>query len=234
MADPVSTHPATSYTAILFDCDGVLVNSEAIVDRIYRKHLDRIGLSYSQTEFGERLMGLTREASARLLAEDANKLGVAAPDANFYTQVRAAMLQAFDQELIAVAGAHRLISRWPGTQAVASSSVAATLRLKLEMTGLAELFGEHIYSADVVAQGKPDPAIFLYAAKQLGVPPNQCLAIEDSVNGVVSAKRAGMTVLGFTGGGHCLAGHDQVLLQAGANQVFASHADIAQYLNLNK
>lgn len=234
MPTSASNTPTTNYTAIIFDCDGVLVNSEAIVDRIYRQHLGRIGLPYSQAEFGERLMGLTREASERLLAEDANKLGVAAPDKHFYTQVRAAMLQAFDQELIAVAGAHRLISRWPGQQAVASSSVATTLRLKLEMTGLKELFGDHVYSADVVAQGKPDPAIFLHAAKQLRVPPNQCLAIEDSVNGVISAKRAGMTVLGFTGGGHCLSGHDHVLLNAGAEQVFTSHADIAKHLTLNE
>lgn len=221
------------YAAIIFDCDGVLVNSEAIVDRIYREHLKRIGLTYSQAEFGQRLMGLTREASERLLTEDAAKLRIPPPDANFYTLVRADMLQAFDHELIAVAGAYRLISRWPGQQAVASSSVAATLTLKLEMTGLADLFDGHIYSADLVGQGKPDPAIFVHAAEQLQVPADQCLAIEDSVNGVISGKNAGMTVLGFTGGGHCLPGHDQVLLDAGAERVFASHGAIADYLSLN-
>ncbi len=220
------------FAAIIFDCDGVLVNSEAIVDRIYRAHLEPIGLTYSQAEFGQRLMGLTREASERLLTEDAAKLSIPPPDANFYIQVRAAMLQAFNHELIAVAGAHRLISSWPGQQAVASSSVAATLTLKLEMTGLADLFDGHIYSADLVGQGKPDPAIFLHAAQQLQVPADQCLAVEDSVNGVISGHKAGMTVLGFTGGGHCLPGHDQVLLDAGAEQVFASHAAIADYLGL--
>lgn len=222
-----------NFAAIIFDCDGVLVNSEAIVDRIYREHLESIGLTYSQAEFGQRLMGLTREASERLLTEDAAKRRIPPPDTNFYIQVRADIMQAFNHELIAVAGAHRLISRWPGQQAVASSSVAASLTLKLEMTGLADLFDGHIYSADLVGQGKPDPAIFLHTAQQLQVPADQCFAIEDSVNGVISGHNAGMTVLGFTGGGHCLPGHDQVLLDAGAERVFASHAAIAHYLGLN-
>lgn len=222
------------YAALIFDCDGVLVNSEAIVDRIFRKYLSRIGLHYSQAEFGQQLMGLTREASDRVFIQRSSELGIAPPDAQFYADVRAAMLEAFDHELIAVAGAHRLISRWLGPQAVASSSVATTLHLKLQMTGLADLFDGHIYSADAVAQGKPDPAVFLYAANKLQVPPTRCLAIEDSVNGVISAKNAGMTVLGFTGGGHCLPGHDEVLLEAGAQQVFATHAAIANAIDISQ
>ncbi len=113
--------------ALIFDCDGVLVNSEAIVDRIYRQHLERIGLNYSQAEFGQQLMGLTRDASQQALEERARQLGVAAPTPEFYTQVRADILQAFEHELIAIAGAHRLVSRWSGPSAVASSSTATAI-----------------------------------------------------------------------------------------------------------
>lgn len=222
----------SQYQGLLFDCDGVLVNSEQIVDRIYREQLNAIGIPYSQAEFGQELMGLTRDASHLALVERAKRFQVAPPTQSFYDNVRGAILAAFEHELIAVAGAHRLASRWSGPQAVASSSVTAALHHKLAITGLADVFGAHVYSADLVAAGKPEPDIFLHAAQQIGVPPAQCLAIEDSVNGIISAKRAGMTVYGFTGGGHCLPEHDKVLLAAGAELVFASHAAIAQQLAL--
>jgi beta-phosphoglucomutase-like phosphatase (HAD superfamily) len=106
------------------------------------------------------------------------------------------------------------------------------LLFKLRKTGLDALFGEHIYSADVVGVGKPDPAIFLFTAAQLGVAPARCMVVEDSVNGSVAAKRAGMTAIGFTGGGHCLDDHAQRLRNSGADLVFAAHADLAAHLAL--
>jgi beta-phosphoglucomutase-like phosphatase (HAD superfamily) len=105
---------------------------------------------------------------------------------------------------------------------VASSSDEEALFRKLAKVGLDSLFDPHIYSADRVAHGKPHPDIFLHAADRLGVDPARSLAIEDSVNGVTAARAAGMTVWGFTGGGHLDHRADEGLLGAGAVRVVTS------------
>jgi len=103
--------------------------------------------------------------------------------------------------------------------AVASSSRTEFLESKLKRVGLWDLATPHVYSADLVEQGKPAPDIFLYAAEKLQVVPEKCLVIEDSVNGVQAGVAAGMTVWGFTGGGHCFEGHGERLLEVGAADV---------------
>ena len=89
----------------------------------------------------------------------------------------------------------------------------------LRLTGLLEVFDPHVYSADLVARAKPHPDIFLHAAAALDAAPDRCLAIEDSVNGVLSARAAGMTVWGFAGGGHMDAAASARLVEAGAERV---------------
>jgi beta-phosphoglucomutase-like phosphatase (HAD superfamily) len=125
-----------------------------------------------------------------------------------------------------------LAAGWPGPKAVASSSSKGLLSFKLQKVGLADLFGAHIYSADAVGAGKPDPALFLFAADRLGVAPARCIVVEDSVNGIVAAGRAGMTAIGFVGGGHCLDDQDRLLLDAGAELVFHAHSELASHLGL--
>ncbi|MEK7266175.1 MAG: HAD-IA family hydrolase, partial [Pseudomonadota bacterium] len=111
-----------------------------------------------------------------------------------------------------------------GKIAVASSSRAHFLKGKLERMGLYDLAAPHVYSADLVAHGKPAPDIFIYAAEQIGAFPARCLVLEDSVNGVKAGLAAGMTVWGFTGGGHCYEGYGARLAEAGAARIVASHA----------
>lgn len=98
--------------------------------------------------------------------------------------------------------------------------------MKLSRTGLAPVFGEHVYSADDVANAKPAPDLYLHAASRLGVDPAMSLAIEDSAAGVRSARAAGLRCWGFTGGGHCPPGHDALLRDAGAQAVFATFEEI--------
>ena len=88
----------------------------------------------------------------------------------------------------------------------------------MQRTGIFEFFDPHVYSADLVAHGKPAPDIFLYAAEKIGAAPARCLVIEDSANGVKAGLAAGMTVCGFLGGGHCFDGHGERLIDAGAHR----------------
>lgn len=127
-------------------------------------------------------------------------------------------------------GVEALASRLEGPKAVASSGRVEKLASKLRMTGLYDLFAPHIYSAEQVGIGKPAPDLFLLAAKSIGCPPETCVVIEDSLNGVQAGVAAGMTVWGFTGGGHADDGLADRLRGAGAHAVFANFTEIAAQL----
>ena len=123
-------------------------------------------------------------------------------------------------DLKAIAGVADAIAAIDLPKCVASSGVPEKIRHGLECAGLYELLSPHIFSAVQVARGKPAPDLFLYAAKEMGAAPERCLVIEDSVPGVTGAVAAGMTVLGFHGGSHCLPGHGEKLRDAGAALLF--------------
>lgn len=106
---------------------------------------------------------------------------------------------------------------------MASSSPRAELLEKLERTGLRQTFDPHIYSAEQVERGKPAPDVFLFAAAQLAAPPLDCVVIEDSVNGVLAARAAGMRVWGFIGGSHADAAMGRRLAEAGADSIIPHH-----------
>ena len=120
-----------------------------------------------------------------------------------------------------IPGAHEVVAALTGPKAVASGSHPTRLEGKLRTAALYDAFAPHIYSAQIVARGKPAPDIYLHTAEALGVAPTECIAVEDSVNGVTSAREAGMVVVGFTGGGHCTPRHDAMLRAAGAREVVA-------------
>src|SRR5690606_10598583 len=147
-------------------------------------------------------------------------------------EIGVALAAAYAERLEVIAGADVLAAAWPRGKAVASSSESGPLEFKLRKTGLDAHFGAHVYSADAVAAGKPDPAVFLLSARGLGFAPERCAAIEDSVHGIVAAKRAGMTAFGFVGGEHCVADQADKLREHGADHVFATHAEIAEFLGL--
>jgi HAD superfamily hydrolase (TIGR01509 family) len=135
-------------------------------------------------------------------------------------------LEAFDRELQPIPGIAELLANLPDRKCVASSSEPTRIRHSLSLAGILHHFEPHIFSATQVKRGKPAPDLFLFAAASMGAAPARCLVIEDSVAGVTAARAAGMTVLGFTGGSHCLDGHADKLRMAGAAAVCASMTDL--------
>lgn len=212
-----------SFDAVIFDCDGVLIDSEVLAMKGERAALSGCGLDYAPEEFVRRFMGLHDGAYFDALRTDYRaRLGVAAPS-DFEELVLAGRRREM-HALVAITGAGAALGAARdafGKVAVASSSRANHLEGKLKRTGLHDLAAPHIYSADLVPHGKPAPDIFLYAADKLGVSPARCLVLEDSVNGVRAGLAAGMTVWGFTGGGHCFAGWANALSDAGASRIIA-------------
>ncbi len=220
------------FSALIFDCDGVLVNSEEIVQDIELALLAEHGLVYEREEFSRRFLGTANEYFYRSLNEDSlEQLGKPLM-ADFPERLHQAAREAFETDLSAFVGIERVVGDWTSKLAVASSSSISGLEYKLSKTNLKHHFGDHIYSADHVGAGKPDPAIYLHTAEQLNVPADTCVVIEDSVNGVLSGCAAGMFVVGFTGGAHCLDGHENNLRHAGAGLVVDSMAELHKALNL--
>ncbi len=220
----------TKFDALIFDCDGVLVDSEVIAIQCEREILAGWGLDYPFETFVQRFVGLHNRDFHNAIAADAQAAGLTLPD-DFRTALHANHWKRFEAELKAIDGVLDVAAAFSGLQAVASSSEADKLVRKLELTGLHETFAPHIFSSDLVANGKPAPDLFLLAADRIGARPDTCLVIEDSVNGVKAARAAGMTAWGFTGGGHADAGLAGRLTDAGAHGVFASHRQIADALS---
>lgn len=215
----------------IFDCDGVLVDSEVIYLETERACLAEIGLVYEDDVYRDRFIGLTDVDYFATLRRDyaAQGLGSFPPDYGEVMDVRTA--ERMWTELQPVTGVAAHLEMLSGKLAVASSSNITSLFRKLRMTGLERFFGGHIYSGEQVAQGKPAPDLFLFAAARLGEAPQDCRVIEDSVNGVRAGCAAGMEVWGFAGGSHANAALPQRLLDAGASGVFQSFHQMSAHLS---
>lgn len=211
-------------SAVIFDCDGVLVDSEVVAHQIEIAALAELGLVYDPASFKARFMGLSDAAWAVALDEDSVRRIGRPVMAEAWPLMKEGYEAAQDRigEVPGAAAAVAALGALP--KAVASSSGAASLERKLRRTGLWTHFAPHVYSADHVANAKPAPDLFLLAARRLGLPADHCLVIEDSVNGVLAARAAGMNVWGFAGGAHMDAGMSARLLEAGADRVLADWA----------
>jgi len=205
-----------SFDLVIFDCDGVLVDSEVISCRAHADMLTRHGYPISPEQVLDRFLGVSdREARLAIEAE----LGRALP-ADFETLIKQAALQAYAEELGAIPYIAETIAAIPLPKCVASSGTPEKIRHGLNCAGLYDLLAPHIFSATQVKRGKPAPDLFLFAAEQMKVGPHRSVVIEDSVPGVTGARAAGMTVLGFYGGSHCRAGYADRLHEAGAAATF--------------
>jgi HAD superfamily hydrolase (TIGR01509 family) len=211
-------------SAVIFDCDGVLVDSEILAHEVEIEVLQSIGLEYDRHEFTQRFMGMSDAAFFAALDEDGKQRLGRSIIAEIRGPMNDRLQKAVAERLVEVPGAARAVKAVRRAKAVASSSTLDHLRIKLSKTGLWQSFGPHIYSAEHVAHAKPAPDLFLHAAAELGVAPHECLVIEDSVNGVLAGRAAGMLVWGFGGGGHMTERIAERLIDVGAERVLANWA----------
>ena len=218
------------FDAVIFDCDGVLVDSETLALEIELQELAALGLVYGRDDYCARFMGMNNnDFYAELDADRRSLVGEPLP-AEFRHAQRERMIKACEERLVEVPGAGRAVAAWAGPKAVASSSGSKLLRLKLTSTGLWDSFAPHVYGGDMVERGKPAPDIFLLAIDGLGLDPARCLVIEDTANGVRGARAAGAQVWGFLGGGHMSARDAERLAQAGAHRVVSDWAEAENLL----
>ncbi len=200
---------------VIFDCDGVLIDSEIIACAEDAQALRDVGYDITTQQMAQRFAGIPDQAIDIMLEKE---LGKPFPK-NFRAEIKRKVLKRYHTDLQPIKGAKTMLSTLKTSKCIASSSAPAKLALGLINTDLYELIYPHIYSAHLVARGKPHPDIFEYAARKMGVQAARCLVLEDSVAGVTAAKAAGMKCIGFTGGSHCQAGHAERLNNAGAFRV---------------
>jgi beta-phosphoglucomutase-like phosphatase (HAD superfamily) len=174
------------------------------------------GLSFDREDYVTRFMGLSYEAFHDAIDREAQQRIGRPVSGDFRNELATRLRQTMIARLTEIPGAGAAVAGTPLLKAVASSSTKEGLERKLRQVGLWAHFEPHVYSADHVANAKPAPDLFLHAAEKLGVPTGECLVLEDSVNGVVAAKAAGMRVWGFLGGGHVYGRLGERLTAAGA------------------
>lgn len=217
------------FAAILFDFDGVLIESELAGNRQLADWLTGAGHPTSVEESMERFMGL---AGPDFHAAMERYIGGPLPD-DFHRARAAEDERAMREGVGEVAGAVAFVRSLPPAlpRAVVSSSPVRWLRRHLAHLGLADAFGDHLYSGrEHVARGKPAPDLYLYGAERLGVPIERCAIIEDSPVGATGAVASGAYVIGLVAGSHCGAGHAERLRAIGVDAVAASFAEVAALL----
>ncbi len=190
------------------------------------------GLHFEPSDYAVRFMGLSTEAFHVAIDEEAKaRLGRPISEAIRQSERLRAVMVA---DLKTVPGVEAALAGLTLPRAIASSGSMEGLQRKLNRTGLWTLFQPHIYGADHVANAKPAPDLFLHAAAALAVAPADCLVLEDSVNGVIAARAAGMTVWGFLGGGHADNDLGARLVAAGAGRLVRDWPDVTRLLALNR
>jgi HAD superfamily hydrolase (TIGR01509 family) len=209
-------------TWLIYDCDGVLVDSEVLAGAALAELMTNLGHPMTGAECTRIFGGLN---VAGVLAKAAQILGRPVPP-DHGEEAGQRLLARFRQELQPVNGVAATIASLPYRRCVCSSSAPERLRLSLDVTGLAPLFGEHVFSAAQVQHGKPAPDLFLFAARSLGEAPSDAIVIEDAPLGIAAARAAGMRSIGFVGASHASRDLQERLTAAGADVIIDAMVDL--------
>ncbi len=217
------------YDAILFDFDGVLLESEYAGNRQIAAYLTSIGHPTSPEDSMANFMGL---AGADFLGAIENWIGRAIPD-DFHAVRAEEDARVLEEGLPAVAGAIRFVEGLPADlpRAIASSSRTEWIDRHLRHLGIRDAFGDHIYSGrEHVTRGKPAPDLYLHAAAAIGVPIDRCVILEDSPVGVTGAVASGADVIGLCAGAHCAPDHAGRLRALGVKLIANDFDEVARLI----
>ena len=207
---------------VIFDCDGVLVDSEVISNGLLAEMMTELGHAMTTEQALRKFAG---RSLADVLALAEQILGRKIPE-DLGQRYGRRLSDRLRRELKPIPGVKAAIAAISHPRCVASSSTFERIRLSLEVTGLAPLFGSNIFSATQVARGKPAPDLYLLAALTMGAAPGQCIVVEDSPLGVAAGVAARMKVIGFAGAGHAGPGLAEKLAAAGARWVLSTMRDL--------
>lgn len=211
---------------VIFDCDGVLVDSEVISCGVHAEVLTRNGYPITSEQVFDRFLGRSaRQAVIEVEAE----LGRRLPD-DFDMQLKSQIFSTFRESLTPTPHIHEALAALAQPVCVASSGSHERMRISLGCTNLYDHFAPNIFSSSEVRNGKPAPDLFLFAAERMGIAPARCVVVEDSVSGIAGGIAAGMTVLGYCGGSHCQPGYADVLRRAGATATFADMRQLPELI----
>lgn len=216
---------------VIFDCDGVLVDSEYLAAQIESQLLTDSGFKISPEELAERYAGLIFID----ILKEIEKQSTIPLSASLVDRVPELFRSRMANELQAIDGVRAAVQlvteKYP--YCLCSNSKSADIKNMLTTVGLYDLFEDRIYSAPEVGTKKPKPApdVYLYAAEKMKATPKNTIVIEDSIHGVRGATAAGMRVIGFTGGSHAYPGLADALTEAGAETVISRHSNLAAVLD---
>lgn len=185
---------------IIFDCDGVLVDSEKLSQEVWINSLKNYGVELNQREFQRQYIGLD---GVRVKVSLESEFNISLP-VNFLDEIVKKKKEIYKKRLNSIKGVSECLQLLRNYKlCVASANSLDTIKNVLTLVKLEHFFGDNLFSAKMVKKGKPAPDLFIYASDKLAIRPSNCIVIEDTVNGINAGKSAGMNVLGFIGGSHC-------------------------------
>jgi len=220
------------FDLILFDCDGVLVDSEIIAAEVESKLLRESGFDITAEDMCIRFAGMDWKSILLTIEQEAD----IPISAQLIDKSEKLLDAALARRVKMIDGVRYALAKLTEQRCICSNSSSARLDMMLSKLGLKPFFEGHIYSAKDLGpdRTKPRPDIYLHGAKQFGVEPAHCLVVEDSVHGVHAARAAGMRVIGFTGGSHTYPTHADRLIDAGAETVIARMVELPQMVDALK
>ncbi len=216
------------FKLIIFDCDGVLLDSEEIGGKIEVDALHELGISVDLDDYNKRFAGVVSAIAMRTVAQE---YGISLTD-EWIKDVEQRIVDALEKNVKVVPNIPETLENISIPKAVASNSKYSRLFQLLHTRKLDQYFDGHIFSAEMVERPKPYPDLYQYIAEKMGVSPSECLVIEDSPTGTQSARDAGMKVLGFIGTHQEQKGGDIILFKAGADIVFNNMLQLPELIEL--
>lgn len=216
------------FDLIIFDCDGVLIDSEIISAETLISLVAGYGVSFDVSYVRRYFLGRSFQTVAETIRREFN---VTLPS-EFEAVYRSALLETFNTELRSTPGVEQVLTALSVPFCVATSSSPERARMSLDVVGLSKYFGRNVFTASEVRNGKPAPDLFLHAAHSLGTDPSRCLVVEDSLPGLEAACAAGMEVWHYVGGSHLSASTDDTPNSDHSSRVFDSWSNFSNMIGL--
>jgi len=185
-----------NYKCIILDCDGVLVDSEAISAKVFQQMMAELGCNLDFETILEQITGTSIKENLKFISENID----GELPAGFETEFRKRTYNAFKTDIKPIKGIHDILKKIKVPVGVASSGPVEKIKLNLTTTNLIQYFGENIFSSFEIQSWKPDPEIYLHASKMMGFKPGECAVIEDSLPGIQAAKAGGFDIFGYATG----------------------------------